>query len=106
MTKRKVLLVGELVVDVTLQTLTVPTKVRIGGVFHAVRGAWACDIQADLAYFGPAYLDTEVEKMAKSHGISQAAKIGNISGMPNVMLISEATEAGAQGYEHLLSEHG
>jgi nucleoside 2-deoxyribosyltransferase len=101
----RVLLVGELVVDVTLQTISAPTKVRIGGVYHAVRGAWACGAQIELAYFSPAYLDSEAENMAKAHGLSRATKIGNILGTPNVMLIAEPTEAGSQGYEHLLSEH-
>lgn len=101
----RLLLVGELVVDVTLQTQVAPTKVRMGGVFHAVRGAWACGQDTDLAYFGPAYLDREAEGMAQVHGVARVEKIGDITGTPNVMLIAEPTEAGTQGYEHVLSEH-
>jgi len=104
MSYRRVLLVGELIVDVTLQSQQSPTKVRLGGVFHALRGAWAAGIDASLAFFGPAYLDQEVATSASRHGDISATKIGNISGTPNVMLIAEPTEAGNQGYEHLLAE--
>ena len=102
---RKIVLVGESVVDVTRETPVSPTKVRLGGVFHAARAAWAIGAQYNLAYYGPAYLDSEVLKFARSHGVGAVTKIGEISGCPNVMLIADATEAGPQGYEHLLSEH-
>jgi hypothetical protein len=105
MTGRKLLLVGEMMVDVTVQTATEATKVRMGGVFHAARAAWACGANYEIAYFSPEYLDKEIGGMAKAHGASRATKLGNILGCPNVMLIAEATEAGSQGYEHLLSEH-
>lgn len=105
MTGRRIVLIGEMVVDVTLQTQTASTKVRLGGVFHAARAAWAAGADYELAYFCPTYLDGEVQKMATAHGAIRATKIGNIGGCPNVMLIAEATEAGPQGYEHLLNEH-
>ncbi len=105
MTGRKLLLVGEMMVDVTTQTARETTKVRLGGVFHAARAAWACGADYEIAYFSPQYLDKEIGVMAKSHGASRATKVGNVIGCPNVMLIAEATEAGSQGYEHLLIDH-
>jgi len=98
-------LVGELVVDVTLATPTAATKVRMGGVFHGARAAWAAGIEYELAYFAPDYLDGEALKLAQAHGAARVTKLGTISGGPNVMLIGEATEAGSQRYEHLLSDH-
>ena len=105
MTSRRIVLIGEIIVDVTLPTVTASTKVRMGGVCHAARAAWASGTEYALCYYCPAYLDAEVEHFLAAHGSSRAIKIGNISGCPNVMLIGEATEAGSQNYEHLLSDH-
>lgn len=101
---RRVVLVGEVVVDVTLPTATDQTKLRMGGVMHAARALWAIGVRYDIAYFCPAYLDGAVSKFARAHGARRAVKIGNVAGAPNVMLIGEAKEAGAQGYEHLLRD--
>jgi nucleoside 2-deoxyribosyltransferase len=101
----RVVLVGEVVVDVTLGTATADTKLRFGGVFHAARALWAAGVAYDLAYFAPAYLTKEIDGMAANLGGGRVVKIGDITGAPNVMLIAEATEAGSQGYEHLMWEH-
>jgi len=100
-----VVLIGELIVDVTLQTASAPTKVRMGGVFHACRGAWAIGADWQLGYFSPSYLVPDLAELMSSHAAKGAAKIGEITGAPSVMLIGDATESGPQGYEHLLRDH-
>lgn len=101
---RRIVLVGEVVVDVTLPTTAEQTKLRMGGVIHAARALWAIGVRYDIAYFCPAYLDKAVSKYTRAHGARRAVKIGNVTGAPNVMLIGEAKEVGAQGYEHLLRD--
>lgn len=46
----RVVLVGEVMVDVTMRTTTADTKLRLGGVFHAARALWAAGVAYDLAY--------------------------------------------------------
>jgi nucleoside 2-deoxyribosyltransferase/sugar/nucleoside kinase (ribokinase family) len=101
---RRIVLVGEVVVDVTLLRPAAENKLRMGGVFHAARGLWGLDVPYELAYLGPSYLHAAVVDHAKQHTASSVTCIGEIIGTPNVMLIAEATEAGSQGYEHLLCD--
>lgn len=101
---RRIVLVGEVVVDVTLPTTSELTKLRMGGVIHAARALWALGVAYDIGYFCPTYLDKAVRKYVVSHRARKAVKIGDVTGAPNVMLIGEAKEAGAQGYEHLLRD--
>ncbi|AHF94630.1 hypothetical protein OPIT5_22345 [Opitutaceae bacterium TAV5] len=102
MSAAKILLIGEVVVDVTLQKPE--KKLRLGGVLHAARGLWALGVQYDLAYFAPDYIDGAVIDQAGRLGATRISKIGSIDGSPNVMLIGDPTEAGDQGYEHLLRD--
>ena len=76
---------------------------RLGGIFHAARGAWSIDSTYELAYFSPSYLDNQIEDFANKHNGS-VIKIGNIIGSPNVILIKEAKEIGNQGYELILRD--
>lgn len=101
---RGIVLVGEVVVDVTLMQQGTEDKLRLGGVFHAARALWAIGADYKIAYFAPSYLDALTIEHAARHGSTVTTKIGEITGTPNVMLIREATEAGNQGYEHLLRD--
>lgn len=97
-------LVGEVVVDVTLPSAEAAWKLRLGGVIHAARCAWALGVEYDILFAAPAYLDEEVADYARSHGAANVLRFGTVTGAPNVMLIGEPTEAGDQQYENLLRE--
>lgn len=101
---RRIVLVGEVIVDVTLPTASSQIKLRMGGLMHAARALWALGVHYDLAYFCPEYLDGAVREYADKYGARRAVKIGNVFGAPNVMLIGEIKESGSQGYEHLLRD--
>src|SRR5256885_15998390 len=100
----KLCLIGEVVVDVTLPSLGAGYKLRLGGIVHAARCAWALGVEYDLLFAGPVYLEEEVVSYAIAHGARNVSRFGTVSGSPNVMLIGEPTEAGDQGYENLLRE--
>jgi nucleoside 2-deoxyribosyltransferase/sugar/nucleoside kinase (ribokinase family) len=102
MSAAKIVLVGEVVIDVTLQKPE--KKLRLGGVLHAARALWAIGVEYDLAYFAPAYVDQAVADQARRLEARSVSNIGSIEGSPNVMLIDEPTEAGDQGYDHLLRD--
>jgi hypothetical protein len=99
----KFCLLGQVLIDVTLNNQS-ENKLRLGGVMHAARALWALDIDYTLAYVAPDYLAPLVEDYASQMGASRISQLGRITGSPNVILISEATEAGSQGYELLLRE--
>lgn len=99
----KLCILGDILIDYTITPSSVDDKMRLGGIFHAARGAWAMDIDYELAYFAPSYLDTQVASLTKHHNGS-IIKIGNIEGAPNVILIKEAKEVANQGYELILRD--
>jgi hypothetical protein len=77
---------------------------RLGGVFHAARAAWALKANYDLAFMAPSYLRRQAEDYAKRFGASRTKLIGMVVGAPNVIIIGEAKEVGFQGYELLLRD--
>lgn len=104
MPKSKILLIGDIVVDVTLKTSKEELKMRLGGIIHAARGLWALDIPYSVAYFAPSYLDFQIVDYLEKHGCEEVIKIGNVTGAPYVFLIQDVKEIGDQGYEFLLRE--
>lgn len=101
--RKKFCLIGQVLVDVTLTNQS-ENKLRLGGAMHAARGLWALGIDYTLAYISPAYLVPLIEDFSSKTGASKSFHIGEVTGSPNIILISEATEAGSQGYELLLRE--
>lgn len=77
---------------------------RLGGVFHAARAAWAVKANYELALISPSYLHGQAADYAKQHGASDINVIGTVEGAPNVIIIGEAKEVGFQGYELLLRD--
>lgn len=104
MSKPKICLIGDVVIDVTLKTSCEDTKLRMGGIIHAARGFWALDVPFAVAYFAPAYLDAQINKYLNALGCYEIIKLGNVNGAPYVFLIEDAKEAGDQGYEFLLRD--
>jgi nucleoside 2-deoxyribosyltransferase len=100
----RALLIGDALLDVTLGTATAATKMRLGGVFHAARTAWALKASYELALIAPDYLHLQATDYAEKHGASETKVIGTVVGAPNVIIISEAKEVGSQGYELLLRD--
>ncbi|HMJ70358.1 MAG TPA: nucleoside 2-deoxyribosyltransferase [Cyclobacteriaceae bacterium] len=98
------LLLGDVVLDVSLKTDITPIKVRLGGIFHAVRGAWSLNGNFDLAYFAPEYLEQSIVKFNKNLSGNELIKLGNITGGPYLFLIQEVKEVGDQGYEFILKD--
>ncbi len=104
MSKSKILLIGDIVLDVTLKTKHDEIKLRLGGIVHAARGLWALNIPYSIGYFSPSFLDTQVQDYLSAHGCKEVIKLGDISGAPYVFLVQDAKEIGNQGYEFLLRD--
>ena len=100
----KVLLIGDIVVDVTLKSQHQDLKLRMGGIVHAARGLWALNIPYTVGYFSPSYLDDQIQAYLKDHGCEEVIKLGNVVGAPYVFLVQDAKEVGNQGYEFLLRD--
>lgn len=101
---KKILLVGDIVVDVSLPTNQSEIKVRLGGVVHAARGLWAMGTSYSVAFIAPKYLEHDIERYLIQHGCNSSVKIGDVNGAPYVFLINEVKEAGDQGYDFLLRD--
>jgi nucleoside 2-deoxyribosyltransferase/sugar/nucleoside kinase (ribokinase family) len=71
---------------------------------HAARTFWAMGIPFGFAYVAPDYLRQDAENLAAQYGASQVRQIGTISRCPNVVIVGEGKETGAQRYEYLLRE--
>jgi nucleoside 2-deoxyribosyltransferase len=97
-------LIGEIYVDVTLGQQKQQHKMRLGGIMHAARTAWALKIPYVLYYIAPSYLVSEIEKYALAHGCLHLHCIGIISDSSNVILIGEPKEIGDQEYSLLNSQ--
>jgi|AMWB02.1.fsa_nt_gi nucleoside 2-deoxyribosyltransferase len=102
--KGKILLVGDILVDVSLKTKSQKSKLRFGGVIHAARYLWSAGIEYDVAYFAPSYLDQSIAKFLENLHCNKSFKLGEVTGAPYVMLIEEVKEIGDQGYEFLLRD--
>src|ERR1044072_4025665 len=102
-TMKKLCILGDVLLDYTITPPDEEDKMRLGGIFHAARAAWAIEINYELAYFSPAYLDEQIVNYS-SKKTGSTVKIGNITGSPNVILIKESKEIGDQGYELLLRD--
>jgi len=98
------LVVGEIIVDFTRPTSNSECKLRLGGITHAARGLWACDIPYVVAAVCPSYLVEEAKQYLRIHGCHSFIWLGEVTGSPNVMVISDVTEVSDQGYEDLLRE--
>lgn len=101
---KPIVIVGDIVVDVTLKTASDSYKLRLGGITHAARGAWALGRKYSLGYFAPSYLERGIHTYFSKHGCEAQTKLGDVTGAPYVFLISEVKEVGDQGYEFLLRE--
>lgn len=100
----KLVIIGEVLVDVVLGSQSEHHKMRLGGISHAALAAWAAGIEYEAYYICPPYLQTEVEKYFKIHGCLHSEQIGSILGSPGVILIGEPKEIGDQQYSLLMSD--
>lgn len=97
-------LIGEVVVDVGLDHGRSVRNMRLGGVVHAARALWAMGIDYDLRFVAPDYLVDKTTHYAMHHGAASCIQIGVVNNSPNVMLVSDSTESGNQGYELILRD--
>ena len=102
--KQKFCLIGEVIVDVTLTPEGEENKLRFGGIFHAARALWALDVDYDLLFIAPDYLNNQIKNYAFNHGANLVNSIGLVTGAPNVIIINDAKETGEQGYDLLLRD--
>jgi len=98
------LLVGEIIVDFTLTRPGRENKLRLGGVAHAARGFWALDTPFSAAVILPSYLEDSARKYFRALGCVDFYVLGQVTGAPNVTVISDPTEVADQGYETLLRD--
>ena len=98
------LIVGEITVDFTLPYADSECKLRLGGITHAARGLWACDIKYVAAAVCPKYLVNQARHYFISHGCTDFIWLGEVEGSPNVLVVGDPTEVSHQGYEDILRE--
>lgn len=102
--KLNICIIGEVCVDLTLTDSSRENKLRFGGVVHAARALWGLDVPYSMCYTGPDYFTNAVEKFVLSHGAIEVNKIGTVVGSPNLILIGEPKEIGAQDYDFILRD--
>lgn len=100
----KILIVGEVIVDVTITPRGNENKLRLGGIAHAARGMWAWGSDFDVAVVLPSYLEKSAREYFSSLGCSNFHVLGYVNGAPNVTLIFDPTEVGDQEYDNLLRD--
>ncbi len=98
----RICIIGDIILDVTLQNNHEPLKMRLGGIVHCARALWAMNVDYSVAYFAPKCLVKQIEKYLFEFGNPELIYLGEVISSPYVMLINEAKEVGNQGYEFLL----
>lgn len=105
MLKQKILIIGEIFVDVHLDLFDKGASiVRLGGIFHAIRACSALNIDYAFAYYAPSYLVQDINQYSLKLNSLGAYQLGLIDKSPNVMLIQSSDESGYQGYSNILSQ--
>lgn len=100
----KLCILGDVVIDVSLNLDQPENKLRFGGIVHAARGLWALGEEYGIAYFGPEYFDKDLVKYVTHHNCIFKKKIGNVIGSPYIFFINEVKEVGNQGYDFILRD--
>lgn len=100
----KICIIGDVVTDVSLPQGENGIKVRLGGVTHCSRMAWAIGTSYDLYFVSPTYLSESVRDYHAQHGAGNIVQIGKVDGAPYVFLIGSVKETGDQLYEFLLRD--
>jgi nucleoside 2-deoxyribosyltransferase len=104
MSRKPLLLVGEICVDFTLGTNSTSVKMRLGGIVHAARALWASGIEYAVAAICPEYLHDEAAAFLHAHQCVDFIRLGSVHGAPNVMIIGDVRETSHQGYEDVLRD--
>lgn len=99
-----VLLIGDILIDVSLSHNKSEDKMRLGGIIHAARALWALGIEYAVAYFAPDYMEEHIIEGLKAYKCTEFIKLGNVINNPYTILIKEAREVGNQGYDFLCRE--
>ena len=94
------LLVGEVFLDCRINGTGPP--VQIGGIAHAARALSALDKPFGVAAVCPSYLQDDARNLFSRLGCADFIPLGEVSGSPNIVLISDPVEAGDPGYDNIL----
>ncbi len=104
MSARRVLLIGEVLVDVTITPRGQPQKLRLGGIIHAARGLWAHGAAYSASVVLPSYLEQTARRFLNNLKCDRFEVLGYVVGAPNVVLIFDPTEVSDQEYDMLLRD--
>lgn len=102
---RKIVVIGQVLVDVILSDNDENTYIRLGGIMHAARALSGIGCDFGICYIAPDYLDEDIVSYANKLGAIMVDKIGSVTGSPNVIVVGEPKEYGPQRYEYLLREN-
>lgn len=97
-------IIGEIIIDITLSLDDKEHKMRLGGIAHAARAAWAAGYKYEMYYIAPDYLEEEIKQYMSSYGCIRSTKIGSINRSPGVILIGDPKETGDQKYSLLMKD--
>lgn len=96
-----ILLLGDVLTDISLGHNKSEDKMRLGGIIHAARALWALGVEYGVAYFAPKYMDDHIIEGLKEYKCKEIIKLGDVIDNPYIILIKEARELGNQGYDFL-----
>lgn len=97
---KRLLIIGEVFIDVHLDK----NHNRLGGIFHSARAMNSLNCNYALAAITPNYLVKSIYEFGNKLGAENISIIGEITNIPNVMLIGDSSEAGNQNYNDLLRD--
>ena len=104
MQNKRILLIGEVYVDHHLDIVGNEGRIsRLGGIFHAIRACNALGLEFAFAYYGPTYLEEDINQYGTVVlGAKKVYQLGIVDRAPNVMLIGKSDESGNQLYDNIL----
>lgn len=99
----KILIVGDIFID-THTDISEKKVNRIGGIFHAIRGLSAFDVDSSLIYCATEFMNEYIDKYKQQLNIAEAYHCFKRTGSPGIFIIDHSNELHDNRYEYILPE--
>ena len=104
MQKNNLLVLGEVFVDVFIDSVEKNSIVRLGGIFNSIRAFSIAEFNYYLAYYSPSYLKEDISNYSELLGVKDKINLGIIESCPNVNIINEYKESKSIKYDLILRD--
>ncbi|MCK5051933.1 MAG: nucleoside 2-deoxyribosyltransferase [Candidatus Cloacimonetes bacterium] len=104
MQSKRILIVGDVFVDVNVANRNNSQNVHLGGIFHSARAFSVIHSTYGICYTAPPYLESSITKFSEILNCSYRENLATVDGAPNVILIRDRFEAGNQEYSEILRD--